>query len=142
MINRNVDLERRLIKAAFGRDVILLDTLGLGAGSPFIVDGHARRHENGTTASLLGGSWARGKAEDGTVIEVFGKFYPAYSCSLSAAWELIEHLRGEWLLGRDNHGRWPRLKAWLQLSSLWDKTEADAASMICETILLIEDADQ
>lgn len=62
--------------------------------SPYFWDESAKRtSEHSTQARLLGGYWLKGIANDGQVIEIFGRLVPAHSAYISPSWEVVEALQ-------------------------------------------------
>lgn len=139
-MTENDALDISIVKAVFGRECIMMDTLGLGTLSVHVVDSSASRNGGTTTATLLGGSWTKGRTEEGDVVEVYSRHCPAYSRSIHDAWELLAALRRSWEWGNDSRQLWPAIQKRLQPVVLWGMPAGEAATAICKEVLVAADA--
>lgn len=144
MTTENDALDISIAKAVFGRECILMDTLGLGTLSVYVVDSSASRNGGTTTATLLGGSWTKGRTASGDIVEVYCVHCPAYSRSIHDAWELLTVLRRSWEWGNDSRHLWPaiqeRLESVALWGALWGIPAGEAATAICKEVLAAAEA--
>lgn len=130
------ELDICIAKSVFGRECVMMDTLGLGTLSVCVVDSAAVRNGGTTTATLLGGSWTKGRTASGDIIEVFCVPCPAYSRSIHDAWELLSTLKRSWEWGNDSRNLWPAIQDRLRHVVLWGVPAAEAATEICKEVLV------
>ncbi len=140
MTTENDALDISIAKVVFGRECILMDTLGLGTLSVYVVDSSASRNGGTTTATLLGGSWTKGRTASGDIVEVYCVHCPAYSRSIHDAWELLTALRRSWEWGNDSRHLWPVIQHRLQPIALWGMPAGKAATAICKEVLAAAEA--
>ena len=92
------ELDAAVCKHVFGWEVAwLTDALGR---APIAYDATAQRSDDGcSSVRMIGGSWQRGRLDDGRDIELYGRWLPQFSKDWNAAMQVRE-----W--GRDNIEDW------------------------------------